>query len=110
VGTPRRAGLAVSVHADRGGWVVRWRDGRRQRSRRFASEAEAIAFDEGAGSLRGRGAPNGVGPRLAWEPRARHAEHPRHLSGAKQIAQRRARVVLFDPIAHTVRLTIAATA
>jgi integrase len=36
----------VSVQSDRGSWVVRWRDATgRQRGRRFASEADAQAFD-----------------------------------------------------------------
>jgi hypothetical protein len=38
---------AVSVHPDRGAWVVRWRDNGAQRARRFKTEAEALAFDEG---------------------------------------------------------------
>jgi len=37
----------VSVHPDRGRWVVRWRDDAGQRARRFATKAEALAFDEG---------------------------------------------------------------
>jgi integrase len=37
----------VSVHPDRGAWVVRWRDSGAQRARRFKTEAEALAFDEG---------------------------------------------------------------
>jgi hypothetical protein len=38
----------MSVHADRGGWIVRWRDGGgRQRGRRFASEELARGFDAG---------------------------------------------------------------
>jgi hypothetical protein len=37
----------VSVHPDRGAWVVRWRDNGAQRARRFKTEAEALAFDEG---------------------------------------------------------------
>ncbi|HEX5980971.1 MAG TPA: tyrosine-type recombinase/integrase, partial [Thermoleophilaceae bacterium] len=40
-------GRPVSVHPDRGAWVVRWRHEGRQRSRRFDSEREAIAFEEG---------------------------------------------------------------
>ena len=38
----------MSVQADRGRWVVRWRDGSgRQRGRRFESEEAAQAFDAG---------------------------------------------------------------
>jgi hypothetical protein len=37
----------VSVHPDRGAWVVRWRNNGAQRARRFKAEAEALAFDEG---------------------------------------------------------------
>ena len=38
----------MSVQADRGRWVVRWRDGSgRQRGRRFAIEEAARAFDAG---------------------------------------------------------------
>jgi hypothetical protein len=37
----------MSVHPDRGAWVVRWRDNGAQRARRFKTEGEALAFDEG---------------------------------------------------------------
>jgi integrase len=38
----------MSVHSDRGSWIVRWRDGSgRQRGKRFASEELARAFDAG---------------------------------------------------------------
>jgi hypothetical protein len=37
----------VSVHADRGAWAVRWRDTAPSDARRFKTEAEALAFDEG---------------------------------------------------------------
>jgi len=38
----------MSVHTDRGSWIVRWRDGSgRQRGKRFASEELARAFDAG---------------------------------------------------------------
>jgi integrase len=37
----------MSVHPDRGAWVVRWRDNGAQRARRFKTESEAVAFDEG---------------------------------------------------------------
>jgi hypothetical protein len=43
VGTFRPGGRAVSVHPDRGAWVVRWRDNGAQRARRFKTEAEALA-------------------------------------------------------------------
>jgi hypothetical protein len=46
----------VSVHPDRGAWVVRWRDNGAQWARRFKTEGEAVAFDEdlsgGFGSAR----------------------------------------------------------
>ena len=37
----------MSVHPDRGAWTVRWRQDGQQRARRFKTEAEALAFDEG---------------------------------------------------------------
>lgn len=37
----------VSVHPDRGAWVVRWRDNGAQRARRFKTRAEALAVDGG---------------------------------------------------------------
>ena len=37
----------MSVHPDRGRWVVRWRDNGTQRARRFKTEAEANAFHDG---------------------------------------------------------------
>jgi hypothetical protein len=45
---------AMSVHFDRvrGRWIVRWRDNGRQRARRFADEAEALAFDARMTALR----------------------------------------------------------
>jgi integrase len=36
----------MSVHPDRGAFVVRWRQDGRQRAKRFLTEAEANAFDE----------------------------------------------------------------
>jgi hypothetical protein len=42
----------VSVHRDRSGWVVRWRDDGGQRALRVKTEAEALAFDEGVSSKR----------------------------------------------------------
>jgi integrase len=44
----------VSVHPDRGRWVVRWRVNGSQRARRFKTEAEAIAFDEGVSGGTGK--------------------------------------------------------
>ena len=44
--SPPGAG-AVSVHPDRGAWVVRWRHNGAQRARRFKTQAEALAFHEG---------------------------------------------------------------
>src|SRR5918995_2457190 len=37
----------MSVHFDRvrGRWILRWRDNGRQRARRFADEASALAFE-----------------------------------------------------------------
>ena len=46
-GTLRSRGRAVSIHPDRRAWVVCWRDNGAQRARRFKTEAEALAFDEG---------------------------------------------------------------
>jgi len=63
VGTLRLRGRALSVNPNRGAWVVRWRDNCAQRARRFRTEAEAIAFDEGVsgGAVRPRSStPNGV--------------------------------------------------
>jgi integrase len=44
----------MSVHLDRarGRWTVRWREGGRQRARRFADEAAALAFDDEVAALR----------------------------------------------------------
>jgi hypothetical protein len=44
----------VSIHPDRGRWVVRWRVNGSQRARRFSTEAEAIAFDEGVSGGTGK--------------------------------------------------------
>jgi hypothetical protein len=44
----------MSVHHDRGAWVVRWRQDDRQRSRRFATEPEALAFEEGLSGRSGK--------------------------------------------------------
>jgi hypothetical protein len=44
----------VSVHPDRGRWVVRWRENGRQRARRFESEVEALAFHEGVTGVAAR--------------------------------------------------------
>jgi integrase len=52
----------VSIHVDRGAWVVRWRDQGLQRSRRFRSEAEALAFD--AGRRGGSGTPASSTPNV----------------------------------------------
>jgi hypothetical protein len=54
----------VSVHPDRGAWVVRWRENRRQRSRRFQTEAEAVASEEGisGGAARPRSSTPNVYP------------------------------------------------
>ena len=54
VGTFRPGGSAVSVHPDRGAWVVRWRDDGAQRARRFKTQPEAIAFDEGVSGRAGK--------------------------------------------------------
>jgi hypothetical protein len=64
VGTPRRGRQPMSVHAARGAWVVRWRENRRQRSRRFPTEAEAVAFEEGmsGGAVRPRSSTPNVYP------------------------------------------------
>jgi hypothetical protein len=51
----------MSVHHDRGEWVVRWRQDRGQRSRRFETEAAARAFDDG---LRGGGGPRSSTPNV----------------------------------------------
>jgi hypothetical protein len=37
----------MSVHRDRGAWVVRWRHNGAHPARRFKAEGEAVAFDEG---------------------------------------------------------------
>jgi hypothetical protein len=47
VGTPQPPSQPVSVQRDRAAWVVRWRQDGQQRARRFATEPEALAFDEG---------------------------------------------------------------
>jgi hypothetical protein len=60
VGTHRRWEAAVSVHRDRGAWVVRWRQAGRQHSRRFATEPEALAFE--AGLSGGSGKPRSSTP------------------------------------------------
>jgi hypothetical protein len=52
----------MSVHPDRGAWVVRWRDNGAQRARRFKTEGEAIAFDEGLSG--GSGAPRSSTPNV----------------------------------------------
>jgi hypothetical protein len=52
----------VSVHPDRGAWVVRWRDNGAQPARRFKTEAEAIAFDEGVSG--GAGKPRSSTPNV----------------------------------------------
>jgi integrase len=77
----------MSVRPDRGGWVVRWRDGLgRQRGRRFPSEDAARAFDAGlrevAPSERGNGAtrrtsgvyPYATGDGTRWYFKARGSE------------------------------------
>jgi hypothetical protein len=59
----------VSVHPDRGAWVVRWRQEGRQRSRRFATEPEALAFEEGLSG--GSGKPRSSTPNVyPYETRA----------------------------------------
>jgi hypothetical protein len=55
-------GEAVSVHPDRGAWVVRWRDTGTQRGRRFKTRAEALAFDKGVS--RGAGKPRSSTPNV----------------------------------------------
>ena len=53
----------MSVHHDRGAWVVRWRQDGHQRARRFATEAEALAFEEGiSGGARPRSSTPNVYP------------------------------------------------
>jgi hypothetical protein len=57
----------VSVRHHRGGWESRWRDASgRQRSRRFASEDAARAFDEAIADV---------------SPAARNTESARHGQG-----------------------------
>jgi hypothetical protein len=43
---PLEAAVSVDVDPSKSRWRVRWRENGKQRSRRFASEAEAVAFDE----------------------------------------------------------------
>jgi integrase len=62
VGTLTRRVPSVSVHPDRGAWVVRWRQDGRQRSRRFATEQEALAFEEGLSG--GSGKPRSSTPNI----------------------------------------------
>jgi hypothetical protein len=59
----------VSVQRDRGAWVVRWRQDGRQPSRRFATEPEALAFEQGlsGGSRKPRSSTPNVCP---YETRA----------------------------------------
>jgi integrase len=47
VGAPTPQVSSVSVHRDRGARVVRWRQDGRQRARRFKTEPEAPAFEDG---------------------------------------------------------------
>jgi integrase len=51
----------VSVHPNRGGWEVRWREQGTNRARRFHTQAEAVAFDQG---LRGARAPESSTPNV----------------------------------------------
>ena len=64
VGTFHPRDGAVSVHPDRGAWVVRWRDNGAQRARRFKTQAEALAFDEGVsgGAAKPRSSTSNVYP------------------------------------------------
>jgi hypothetical protein len=52
----------MSVHPDRGAWVVRWRDNGAQRARRSKTEGEAVAFDEGLSG--GSGSPRSSTPNV----------------------------------------------
>jgi hypothetical protein len=64
VGRLGARGEPVSVHPDRGAWVVRWRDNGTQRAHRFKTEAEALAFDEGVsgGAAKPRSSTPNVNP------------------------------------------------
>jgi hypothetical protein len=55
--------MGVHYDANRRKHVVRWQDDGRRRSRRFESEAEAVAFAETLGTrLRGRPPSTGIAP------------------------------------------------
>jgi hypothetical protein len=69
VGTPALREPPVSVHHDRGAWVVRWRHDGRHHSRRFKTEREALAFGEGL--VGGAGKPRSSTPNVyPYETRA----------------------------------------
>ena len=62
VGTPTGRVPSVSVHRDRGGWAVGWRQDGRHHSRRFKTEPEALAFE--AGLAGGAGKPRSSTPNV----------------------------------------------
>jgi hypothetical protein len=69
MGTSPSRSRPVSVHRDRGAWVVRWRQDGLHHSRRFQTEPEALAFDEGLAG--GAGKPRSSTPNVyAYQTRA----------------------------------------
>ena len=77
--------MSVDFDPSKQRWRVRWREDGKQRSRRFATEAEAVAFDNERGAA-AQEAPEAEGVllvdvhlafvRRAWVPRQRGTDQP----------------------------------